>query len=286
MSSIKHILFPYDFSEQAQLAAPFVRAVAGRFESRITLMSVVPPVWDVPSPGMPAMIAIDIQEIERDLKCRLEGALTKELAGLPVQRVTDGGDPAYKITEFAHSHAVDLLMMPTHGCGLFRSLLIGSVTAKVLHDANCPVWTATHAEEQRSRDVPKTILCALDSTDKSVPLMQRAAEFNRQMGATLKLVHVVLPISDWLALPSERDLQEEVREEARAKVDALRQSAGVDLPIRVAVGNIADTVTEEARQEGADLVIIGRGSLQATLGRLRTHAYGIIQKSPCPVLSI
>ena len=32
--------------------------------------------------------------------------------------------------------------------------------------------------------------------------------------------------------------------------------------------------------------VLGRGSLQAPLGRLRTHAYGIIQRSPCPVLSV
>jgi nucleotide-binding universal stress UspA family protein len=200
--------------------------------------------------------------------------------------VTDSGDPALKITQFAHSNAVDLIMMPTHGCGLFRNLLIGSVTAKVLHDAKCPVWTATHAEEQRSKDLPRTILCAVDGTPKSAALMRWAAQFSQGMGAAVRLLHVVPPITDWLALPGERELQEQLREEARARIDCLKQSAGVDLPVRVAVGPIADTVTEEARQEGADLVVIGRGSLQASMGRLRTHAYGIIQKSPCPVLSV
>jgi nucleotide-binding universal stress UspA family protein len=77
-----------------------------------------------------------------------------------------------------------------------------------------------------------------------------------------------------------------VRNVARANIDSLQQSAGVTLPLRVAVGRITDTVAEEARQEGADLVLIGRGSLQSPLGRLRTHAYGIIQKSPCPVVSV
>jgi nucleotide-binding universal stress UspA family protein len=77
-----------------------------------------------------------------------------------------------------------------------------------------------------------------------------------------------------------------VREEARAKIESLRQAARVELPLRVAVGEVATTITEEARQERADLVIIGRGSLQSSLGRLRTHAYGIIQKSPCPVVSV
>jgi nucleotide-binding universal stress UspA family protein len=88
-------------------------------------------------------------------------------------------------------------------------------------------------------------------------------------------------------LPSERELQEQAREEARAKILALQRAAGgVEAPVRIAVGQIANTVTEEARQEGADLIVIGRGSLQSPLGRLRTHAHGIIQKSPCPVLSV
>jgi hypothetical protein len=45
-------------------------------------------------------------------------------------------------------------------------------------------------------------------------------------------------------------------------------------------------VTEEARQEQADLVVVGRGSVAEPFGRLRTHAFGIIQRSPCPVLSV
>jgi nucleotide-binding universal stress UspA family protein len=286
MATIKHILFPVDFSQQATNAVPFVRAVASSCDARITLISVVPPVWDVPSMGMPAGIVIDTAELERDLRARLERTFTEEFAGLCVQRITERGDPAVRIAEFADSSAVDLIMMPTHGCGLFRSLLLGSVTAKVLHDAKCPVWTATHAEEQRSRDMPRTVLCAVDGTPKTPALMQWAAEFSHKMEAALKLIHVVPPISDWLALPTERDLQEEMREEARARVDSLRRACGIDVPIRIAVGQIADTVTEEARQEGADLVVIGRGSLQSTLGRLRTHAYGIIQKSPCPVISV
>ena len=49
---------------------------------------------------------------------------------------------------------------------------------------------------------------------------------------------------------------------------------------------IVATITEEARQEGADLIVLGRGAMHETLGRLRTHAHGIIQRSPCPVLSV
>jgi nucleotide-binding universal stress UspA family protein len=286
MATIKHILFPFDFSKQGLLAVPFVRAVAGRFKARITLISVVPPIWNVPNAEVPLMAGVDTQAMQHDLESRLDAAVTKEFVDIPTQCVTSLGDPALKLTEFAHDKAVDLIMIPTHGCGLFRSLLLGSVTAKVLHDAKCPVWTATHAEEQHSPPAPKTILCSVDGTPKSPALMQWAVEFSRQMGATLKLLHVVQPITDWIAMPGERELQEEVREEARAKIDALKQSAGVELPVRIAVGPVVDTVVEEAREEQADLILIGRGSLQGSLGRLRTHAYGIIQKAPCPVLSV
>ncbi len=288
MPAIKHILFPFDFSPPGVLASRFVRHTAERFGASVTLLGVVPPIWNVPPPlGIPPVASVDEERKARGMETLLQTALSTELDGLVVERVVEHGDPGLRIADYAESHKVDLIMMPTHGFGVFRSLLIGSVTAKVLHDAACPVWTATHAEEQHSPEAPKTVLCAVDGTPKTPALAQWAAEYCRQMGASLKLLHVVPPLSDWLALPSERDLQEQAREEGRARVQAQLASVGLgDLAPRVAVGQIADTVTEEARQEGAHLIIIGRGTLQATMGRLRTHAYAIIQKSPCPVLSV
>ena len=106
------------------------------------------------------------------------------------------------------------------------------------------------------------------------------------MGATLKLIHVAPRISDALAMPSEEALQEEVNQQARAKIESLQKSAGVEAHLEIALGSVAEAVAHAAEQQGVNLVLIGRGSLQATLGRLRTHAYGIIHKSPCPVLSV
>jgi len=126
----------------------------------------------------------------------------------------------------------------------------------------------------------------LDGTPSSVPLLTWAGEFSKVVGASLTLLHIVPPISDWVSLESERALQEQVRNRAHAKIASFQTQAGIDAPLRVAVGPIAATVVEEARQEAASLIIIGRGSLHSTLGRLRTHAYGIIHQSPCPVLSV
>ena len=107
------------------------------------------------------------------------------------------GDPAQMITRFAHANGVDLIMMPTHGYGPFRSLLLGSVTAKVLHDAKCPAWTAAHVEERPCQDhrACRNILCAVDGTSKSIPLMQWAASLANDLSATLRLVHVITGVN-------------------------------------------------------------------------------------------
>jgi nucleotide-binding universal stress UspA family protein len=126
----------------------------------------------------------------------------------------------------------------------------------------------------------------VDGSRASGALLTWANEFSRRVGAALKLLHVVGPVSDWPSLERERALQEQVRQEAHANIVALQASVGVDAPLRVAVGEVVATVTEHAREEETDLILIGRGTLQSTLGRLRTHGYAIIHRSPCPVLSV
>jgi nucleotide-binding universal stress UspA family protein len=284
MLKIERILFPYDFSKQCMLIAPYVRSVACRFGATVTLLGVIPSVWDTKSPEMPFLTGTDSPEAE--LKGYLDKAAAEAFAGVPVEIATALGDAAFKIVQFARTSHTDLIMMPTHGFGTFRTLLIGSVTAKVLHDSKCPVWTAAHTEEHTAPDVPRKILCAVDRTAETVSVMKWAAGYSQKMGATLKLLHVVTPISDILTLPSERRLQEEVRNEAGNQIESLLREAGVNAPFSVAVGGIIETVSEEARREQADLVLMGRGSLPNTLGRLHTHVYGIIQQSPCPVLSV
>jgi nucleotide-binding universal stress UspA family protein len=285
MPNIKHILFPLDFSAAGMAAVPYVRALANQLHARVTVLSVVPPAWVTPPGLIPPLIASDPMALQNALQEHLD-RLTIDGLESPPARVTAVGDPAVKIAEFTRDNAVDLAMLPTHGHGLFRGLLLGSVCSKVLHDVHCPVWTAVHAEKQHASEQPRKILCALDGSENSLPLARWAADFSRQAGASLQLLHVVRTVSDWLSLESERDLQEELRTESRNRIEASLKSGGVDLPLRVAVGEIVATITEEARQEGADLIVLGRGAMHETLGRLRTHAHAIIQRSPCPVLSV
>ena len=164
MAAITHILFPFDFSRQGEQTVPFVKALACRVNARVTLYSVMPPAFDAAPAGLGSRMGDDPVAWKRELQDRLDHVLVDELAGVSVERVADCGNPALRAVRFAESHGVDLIMMPTHGLGLFRSLLVGSVTSKVLHDAKCPVWTAPHTETQRAGGLPKTVLCAIDGS--------------------------------------------------------------------------------------------------------------------------
>jgi nucleotide-binding universal stress UspA family protein len=288
MPTIHHILFPYDGSERGQEIVPYVRSLAERYHARVTIIGVVPPTFaHVPAQaGLHLREGAEISEWRRHLQSELDRAFLDEFEGVLVDRVAEAGDPAFRIVDFAHRHDVDVIAMPTRGTGPFRALLIGSVTAKVLHDAHCPVWTAAHTDTQSASQVPRQILCAVDGSLTTPALVLWARDFACTMGADLSLLHVVGPVSDWLALESERRLQEEVQEIARLKIGKMLTSLNVAAPLQVAAGHVVRTVAEGARQANADLVIIGRGHTSEPFGRLRSHAFGIIQQSPCPVLSI
>ena len=151
-------------------------------------------------------------------------------------------------------------MMPTHGLGVFHTMLAGSVTASVMHDVRCPIWTAAHSDSQHTPAMPRTVLCAVDPTNEGVRLLQYAALFSKRVGAALSVLHVVEPVSDWPSLARERELLELVRDTATQAIEAMLRSAGVEAATRIAVGGITERAAEAARADDVDLVIDVLGS--------------------------
>jgi nucleotide-binding universal stress UspA family protein len=284
MPNFKHIVFPVDFSDRCVDAVPFVEAMARQHGAKVTLLSAIQPFYAQGFEGVPV---IDPQQLISGLKAELEAWLPASFAGLTVERVVEYGDPAHCIIDFVKGHQVDLVMMPSHGYGPFRQLLLGSVTSKVLHDVQCPVWTTAHtgAAPDREHINVQKILCAVDSTPPNIALMRTAGNLAKSFGASLRVVHAVPGIEAWPERQMDQEFEQHVRENARRTITDMQAAADISVPVCVGAGTVPDVVREEAIQHGADLVVIGRGALQERLGRLRTHAYGIIRHSPCPVLS-
>jgi len=285
MPSIKHIVFPVDFSDRANAAAPFVAEMARRHDAKITLLAVAHVHY---AGGLAGAPMIDPQLILNSVKSQLDGAFLSDFAGMRVDRMAVLGDPVRVIADFVAANRVDLVMMPTHGYGPFRQLLLGSVTAKVLHDVRVPVWTTAHTGEAPDNEhlALRKILCAVDLNPASIELMRWAGGLAKSLGATLRLVHAVPGMEAWPERQMDQEFEETLRENARRTIQDLEKAADIEVPVCVGAGTVPDVVREEALQHGADLVVIGRGALQQSMGRLRTHSYGIIRHAPCPVLSV
>ena len=288
MPSIKHIAFPVDFSVRSNGAVPYVAEMARRHDARLTFLAVAHPHY---TSGLEVAPMIDPQLILDGVQSQLDrmiSALSIELAGVTVNRFTVLGDPAQAISNFIAANKVDLVLMPTHGYGPFRQLLLGSVTAKVLHDVHIPVWTTAHTSEapDRAHVFVSEILCAVDTSSASIELMRWAAGLCKSLGATLRLVHAVPAIAWWPELQMDQGFEQKLHENAMRTIQNLERAADISVPVCVGAGTVPDVVREAALEHDADLIVIGRGALQETMGRLRTHSYGIIRYAPCPVISV
>jgi nucleotide-binding universal stress UspA family protein len=196
------------------------------------------------------------------------------------------GDPALQIACYAKKNKVDLIMIPTHGYGPFRQLLLGSVTAKVLHDVDCPVWTSAHTPEPALHppDRCRRIVCAVDTNPGDSQVIRWAGEFAKQQGAEIQLVHAIQAGS-----PDQFDsaaFYSFLTRFAQEELERMQAEAGTTFKVSVPSGTPAEVVRASAKELDADLVIIGRGVMKKALGRLRSNAYSIIRDSPCPVISI
>ena len=286
----KKILFPIDFSDRCTGAARFVEAVAGRFDAELTLLHVVEPADYLYGSLEFGGTSLNDYHAERMNQCRrqLDTYLSKELEPFQVRRVLMEGDPARRIVEVAHDEKMDLVMMPSHGFGPFRRFIIGSVTAKVLHDVECPVWTGVHMEEAPPLELIgcRSVLCGVDLGSQSERTVSYAGQLAEEYGAELRLVHATPVCESRPGKYMDSEFYVSISAKAKEEMERLRDRVGVKAEVLLDGGDPATVVHAMAEKHKADLVVIGRGSAAGGFGRLRTHAYAIIRQSPCPVLSV
>jgi nucleotide-binding universal stress UspA family protein len=288
MLRIQKILFPVDFSERCTAAASQVADVARHFNAELTVLHVVQagPLWYGKLAAAELEALVDPEEIRKERQLTLDSYLQENFQRLAkVEEVVEKGEPVQVITEYARKEGIDLIMMPTHGYGPFRRFLLGSVTAKVLHDAECPVWTDVHQEDSFARADCDSVICAVDLRPESVPSIQWAAGYAASFGAQLTLVHAIPAIAGPMR-PEESRFRAYLIESARECIAGLQGSAGTQARVCIEGGKISEVIRNAAFHRVANVVVIGQGCMHETLGRLRSNAYTIVRESPCPVVRV
>lgn len=141
MFTVKSLLVPTDFSENANQALGLAKEVARGTQATLHLLHIVEPVvypadWSYAQVGF-ADIEQELEEnAERELK-KLKAALTKD--GFKVETSVRRGRASDEICNYASENSISIISIGTHGRSGLEHFLFGSTTERVLRKAPCPV---------------------------------------------------------------------------------------------------------------------------------------------------
>lgn len=131
------ILLAVDGSKYSWEAEKRARVLAEKFNSTLVIVHAYPHTADLTSYHDLTQIVARRKKAGRQV---LEEA-RENLAGSSFEIVEEllEGPSAEAILKVAETHGVDLILMGNRGLGAIKSLLLGSVSRKVLHCAPCAV---------------------------------------------------------------------------------------------------------------------------------------------------
>jgi nucleotide-binding universal stress UspA family protein len=129
------IVVPIDFSDFSQAAMDQAVELAGE-QTVIHAVHVLVPL-SVMEPGVLYGEITDQSRAEH-----VEKFFRDRFSGPKYAKVTPHvvvGDPGHEIADYAERVGADLIVMPSHGHGFFKHVLLGSVAERVVRLAHCPV---------------------------------------------------------------------------------------------------------------------------------------------------
>ena len=142
------ILLAADGSRFTQRAAEWIVKSAGELARppEIHVLHVHPP---LPYPGVARVIGDQaIQDYQRD-ESRAALAVAESVlrkAGLAAESSWLVGEIAATVDDYVARHAIDLVLIGSHGHGAFLGLALGSVASKLVSRLTTPILVVTSAD--------------------------------------------------------------------------------------------------------------------------------------------
>jgi len=292
MLRIERILCPLDFSEFSTKAFDYARSLARHYQAKLFLEHVLEPILAAyPFYACPEVA----KDLFQDLRAHAEQQLQEFVRsharnGIELESVVREGTVTDQVLAFAEAHAVDLIVMGTHGQQGFDHLLLGSVTEKVLRKARCPVLAVSKPShnfvvpENGSDPVHlRKILFATDFSRHAERALEYALSLAREYEAELTLLHVLEEIPpSWDLSTATADVVS--RLEKPIPVEARNWCTPKP---RMRIGRPYQEIVRYALETETDLVVLGvRGRNALDLALFGSTTHRVIHQAPCPVLAV
>ncbi|MFL5506421.1 MAG: universal stress protein [Gemmatimonadales bacterium] len=267
----RSILVPLDGSTFAEQALPVAADIAARAKATLHLVLVHQATAVVAGPGEPVVLDPGIDERRRGEEggylARLQGLVAHGDAVQVVSQVIEG-PVADAVAHYAHAHAVDLVVMTTHGRGVFSRFWLGSVADRLVRQLEQPLLLL---RPQPSGGAPRAlgfgrILLMLDGSPHAEAMIDPSVQLAHTFGGELTLVRVVERLAPiWLPLPGvapvpDTDAMAHRQLEATRYLHEVANRLRVrGVPARTAVEVAPDPVsgiTEFAERERMDVIAL------------------------------
>jgi nucleotide-binding universal stress UspA family protein len=185
---ITKVLVPVDFSPPSTVALNHAVLLARRFRASLSLLHVIEP-----STALMYTFPTESEAAEKQRSERAERMLAAMVApedqdDLDLETAVVVGDIPSSIEMAVREHHADIVVMGTHGRGLFGRWLIGSVTQSLLRKLDVPILTVCHASHPLSF---KRILFATDFSEGSAQGLEVAMDLAATLNAALVVAHVI-----------------------------------------------------------------------------------------------
>lgn len=141
----QQILAPFDFSNHAEASVKSAFELARQFGATLHLVHVLAEPVTAIAPE-PMIVSAPPPEFYHESEQSCKTALERTIAGMnmpdvKVETAALWGSPVDAVLEYAAKHAIDLIVISTHGRTGLSHVLLGSVAESIVRNANCPVLT-------------------------------------------------------------------------------------------------------------------------------------------------
>jgi nucleotide-binding universal stress UspA family protein len=287
MLAFKKILFPTDFSENADRALAHAIRLADFDNGEVIVQHVVSNYFEK-HPHWATLF--DLHEMQKYLDgyvdARMKAVLPKD-TGVRVRTEISKGKPVEEIAALAERELVDLVVMGSAK---------GVITNKVIRTTNRPVLAVSAAQpnpnEVGLRKLTK-ILVATDFSPHSKRLVEYAFDLKRIFGANIYMLYVIEVghAVAWAIRQSHFvDAVDKMREWATNQLINLTPDEFINDPTVIRLveqGRPGETIADVAYELGADLTIVGAHEY----GAIHQHLIGttpdkLLTKASTPILTV